>query len=55
MRSCISYLPSWDILSELLVDNATNGHEVGIAGHLCSVVHPQVVLKILTERWENNV
>lgn len=50
MRYYISYLPSWDILSELLVNDATNGHEVGIAGHLSSVVHPQVVLKILAER-----
>lgn len=47
MRYCISYLPSWNILSELLVDDAADGHEVGIAGHLGSVVHPQVVLKIL--------
>lgn len=49
MRYCISHLPSWDILSELLVDDATNGHEVSIAGHLRSVVDPQVVLKILAE------
>lgn len=47
---CISYLPSWDILSELLIHNATNRHEEGIAGHLRSVVHPKVVLKILAER-----
>lgn len=45
-----SYLPCWNILPELLIDNATNGHEVGVAGHLWSVVHPQVVFKILAER-----
>lgn len=55
MRYCISYLPSGDILSEFLVDDAANGHEVCIAGHLSSVVHPQVVLKILAERRKNNL
>lgn len=52
MRNRISYLPSWDILSELLIDDATNGHQVGIARHLGSVVHPKVVLKILAERFK---
>ena len=52
MRNRICYLPSWDILSELLIDDATNGHQVGIAWHLCSVVHPKVVLKILAERFK---
>lgn len=47
VKVCMSYLPSGDILSELLIDDATDGHEVGIAGHLFSVIHPQVVLKIL--------
>lgn len=55
MRYFISYLPRWDILPELLVDDATNGHEVGIAGHFRSVVHPQVVLKVLADRWEKIV
>lgn len=49
-RHCLSHLPSWDVLSEFLVDDAANGHEVGVAGHLGSVVHPQIVLKILAER-----
>lgn len=47
-----SYLPSWDILSEFLIHNATNRHEEGIARHFRSIVHPKVVLKILAERWK---
>lgn len=46
------YLPGWNIFSELLIDNATNGHDVGIAGNLWSVVHPQVVFKVLAEILE---
>lgn len=50
LNRALSHLPSWDILSELLIDDATDGHEEGIAGHLSSVVHPQIVFKILAER-----
>lgn len=46
------YLPGWNIFSELLIDNATNGHDVGIAGNLWSVVHPKVVFKVLAEILE---
>lgn len=43
----MTYFPSRDIFSELLIDDATDGHEVGIAGNFFSVIHPQVILEIL--------
>lgn len=46
--SRISYLPGWNIFSELLIDDATNGHDKCFAGHLRCVVHPKIILKVLT-------
>lgn len=48
MYNTISYLPSGNILSELLVDYTTDRQEIGIAGHSRSIVHPQVILQVLT-------
>lgn len=44
------YLPGWNILSELLIDYTTYGHDVGITRILRSVVDPQIVFKVLTEK-----
>lgn len=33
-ESFFSYLPGGDIFSEFLVDDATDGHQIGVAGHL---------------------
>lgn len=44
-----SYLPSRYILSELFIDDTANGHDEGMIGQFRSIVHPQVVLKVLAK------
>lgn len=45
-----SYLPSQHVLSKLFIDDAANRHDEGVIWHLGSIVHPQVVFKVLAKR-----
>lgn len=42
-----THLPSRDILSELLINNTADGHQIAITGHFRAVVNPQVIFKVL--------